>query len=93
MFGVAVGLSVLVGNSAVAYLINRTPAIIDGPIFVVLSIVCIVYWGLYVVARRHDRRWRAERAERVKNYRDALWYARHRAERGQASDSRWPSVD
>lgn len=73
---IAIGLTSLVSNSAVAYALRLEPAIFDGLIFVVLSAACLVCWGVYVKARAIDRAEQRDEDERVANFATAVHYAR-----------------
>jgi hypothetical protein len=72
---VAAGLTALVLNSTTAYILGRRPPLFDGTLFFVLLIIWVLAWAAFVIIDRHARE---QRAERARNYQDALAYSRRR---------------
>jgi hypothetical protein len=72
---VAAGLTALVLNSVTAYALGRRPSVFDGTVFLILLTMWVLAWAAFVIIDRHARE---QRAERARNYRDAIAYARRR---------------
>lgn len=81
VLSIAIYLTALVSNSAVAYVLRLKPAIFDGPAFFVLSVACLVCWLLYAKACSVDRAEQRDEDERIGNFADAVHYARRSGRR------------
>jgi hypothetical protein len=82
---VAAGLTALVINSIMAYLLGLRPAVFDGPMFFILLIVWGFCWIAFAVVDRADR---ADTTGRTRNYGDAIYYARRRRTQDSGSWNR-----
>lgn len=72
---VTAGLTALVINSTMAYLLGLRPALFSGLMFWLLLITCTLSWTALIVV---DRTHRADAAARIRNYQRTITYARRR---------------